>query len=131
MAGGVAVVLVLGLAIKLQTQLGWSCLGEGVLDAILGASDQRAWPQLSGILHALLAQIFFGCIVAIAVVTSASWKRGPEPIEDTWRPSLRSLAMAVPAIILLQTTLGACYRYRRPRRPLAYPERHDCPASNL
>ena len=44
-------------------------------------------------------------------MTSASWKRGPEPIEDTWRPSLRSLSMAVPAIILLQTTLGACYRY--------------------
>ena len=44
-------------------------------------------------------------------MTSASWKQGPEPIEDTWRPSMRSLAIAVPAIILLQTTLGASYRY--------------------
>ena len=60
----------------------------------------------------MLAQIFFVCIVAIAVMTSELWKRGPQPIEDSWRPSMRSLAVAVPAIILLQITLGASYRYR-------------------
>ncbi len=113
MTGGVVVVLMLGLAIGLRNQLGWIGLAAGILDGILGArAITNALPQLSGILHALLAQVFFGCIVAIAVVTSAGWNRGPEPIEDTWRPSLRSLAVAVPAIILLQTTLGASYRYR-------------------
>jgi heme A synthase len=113
MAGGVTVVLMLGLAIGLSTQLGWIGLGAGILDGVLGArAITNALPQLSGILHALLGQIFFGTIVAIALMTSESWKRGPEPIEDTWRPSLRSLAVAVPAIVLLQTTLGAAYRYR-------------------
>lgn len=113
MAGGVAVVLMLGLAIGLSTQLGWIGLGAGILDGVLGArAITNALPQLSGILHALLAQVFFGAIVAIAVMTSGSWKKGPEPIEDTWRPSMRSLALAIPAIILLQTTLGAAYRYR-------------------
>jgi len=113
MAGGVVVVLMLGLAIGLRSQLGWIGLVAGILDGLLGAKAiTNALPELSAILHAFLAQIFFGCIVTAAVVTSESWKRGPDPINDTWRPSLRSLSAAVPAIILLQTTLGAAYRYR-------------------
>src|ERR1700733_4909173 len=110
-AGGVAVVLVLGLALGVRAQFGWIALAAGIIDGALGAGGQ-AFPQLSGIFHALLAQIFFGTIVAVAVMTSESWKHGPHLIQDTWRPSMRSLAVAVPAIILLQTTLGACYRYR-------------------
>ena len=83
-----------------------------------GCRNRRRRPRIhraslrSGILHALIAQVFFGCIVAAIITMSASWKRGPVPIEDSWRPSLRSLAIAVPAVILLQTTLGASYRYR-------------------
>ena len=113
MAGGVTVLLMLGLAIGLSSPLGWIGLAAGILDGVLGArAITNALPELSGILHALLAQVFFGVIIAIAVMMSESWRRGPSPIEDTWRPSLRSLAFAVPAIILLQTTLGASYRYR-------------------
>jgi heme a synthase len=113
MIGGVVVILVLGLALGFRRPFGWIALVAGLLDASLGArAITNALPQLSGILHALLAQIFFGAIVAIAVITSAAWKRGPESIEDSWRPSMRSLAIAVPAILLLQITLGAAYRYR-------------------
>jgi heme A synthase len=113
MAGGVAVVLMLGLAIGVRSQFGWIGLVAGILDGVLGAKAiTSAVPQLSGILHALLAQVFFGAIVAVAVTTSASWKRGPEPIADTWRPSMRSLAGDIPGILLLQVTLGAAYRYR-------------------
>src|SRR5580700_104240 len=84
MAGGVAVVLMLVLALGLRSQLGWIALGAGILDGILGArAITQAWPQLSGILHAVLAQVSFGAIVAIAVVTSEGWKKGPEPIEDS------------------------------------------------
>jgi heme A synthase len=113
MLGGVVVVLMLGLAIWLRSQLGWVALAAGLLDGVLGAKAiTAALPELSGILHALFAQIFFGAVAGVAVMTSASWRGGPSPIEDTWRPSLRSLSLAVPGIILLQTTLGAAYRYR-------------------
>jgi heme A synthase len=113
MIGGVTVVFMLGLAFGFSGPFGWIAFAVGVLDALLGAKAiTNALPALSAILHALLAQIFFGTIVAIAVMTSASWKRGPEPITDTWRPSLRSLAVAIPLVVLLQTTLGASYRYR-------------------
>jgi heme A synthase len=107
MEAGVVVILMLGLAIGLRAQFGWIGLAAGILDGVLGFTGQA----FVSVLHALLAQIFFGAIVAAAVMTSASWARGPSPIDDTWKPSLRSLAVAVPAIILLQTTLGASYRY--------------------
>jgi heme A synthase len=112
-AGSAGVVLMLGLAIPLSSPLGWTALAAGILDGVLGLrAITQAVPALSGILHALLAQVFFGAIVAIVVMTSESWQRGPEPIEDTWRPSMRSLAVAIPAVLLLQITLGASYRYR-------------------
>jgi heme A synthase len=102
--GSAALVFMLGLVIGIRSQLGWI----GFSAAVLGA----ALHQFAPILHAVLAQIFFGAVVGVALTTSASWKRGPEPIEDSWRPSLRSLALAIPAIVLLQTMLGASYRYR-------------------
>jgi heme A synthase len=105
-AGGVAVLLMLGLAIALRNLLG-IFLALGIAEGALGFTGQA----FAAILHALIAQILFGLIVIAAVTTSASWTRGPSPIQDTWRPSLRSLAIAVPVIILLQTTLGASYRY--------------------
>lgn len=106
-AGGIAVVLMLALAIALRDRMGWIGLATGIIDGALGATQQAS----ASILHALLAQVFFGAIVAVAVTTAAAWRRGPSLIEDTWKPSLRSLAIAVPAVILLQTTLGASYRY--------------------
>lgn len=107
MAGGLAVVLMLVLAIVVRSRMGWIALAAGIVDGALGATQQAA----ASIFHALLAQVFFGAIVALAVMTSPAWRRGPSLIDDTWKPSLRSLAIAVPAIILLQTTLGAAYRY--------------------
>jgi hypothetical protein len=107
MVGGVAVVLMLALAIALRSQFAWLALAAGIVDAGLGFTGQA----FASILHALLAQIFFGLIVAVAVMTSESWGRGPDPIQDSWRPSLRSLSIALPAVVLLQTTLGASYRY--------------------
>jgi hypothetical protein len=101
--GSAALALMLALVIGVRSPLGWIGFSAAVLDAAL--------PHLSPILHAVLAQVFFASALGLALITSASWKRGPEPIEDTWRPSMRSLAVAVPAIILLQTTLGASYRY--------------------
>lgn len=109
--GGIAVVLMLGLAIGARSQLAWIGLAAGAVSGILGAPGiTQAIPELSGVLHAVLAQIFFASTVAIVVMTSMAWR--PELVEDTWKPSMASLATAVPAIILLQVTLGACYRYR-------------------
>jgi len=106
-AGGVSVVLMLPLAFLIRTRQAWSALACGIIAASAGLSPSPS----ESILHALIAQVFFGSIILLAVQTSATWQRGPVPIDDTWKPSLRSLSIAVPAVILLQTTLGAAYRY--------------------
>jgi heme A synthase len=84
--------------------------------ATLGASAALGWsgPPLSpstGVVHGLLAHLFFSIMVVIAVGTSASWNGAPEFINSSGRPWLRPLAVATPAVIFLQITLGAAYRH--------------------
>jgi len=69
-------------------------------------------PPPVSIAHACLAQLFFSVTVAIAVFTSRKWQEGPEPVEDYGWPSLRSLAIVTPILILLQIALGAGFRHR-------------------
>jgi heme A synthase len=67
---------------------------------------------LSDILHALIGPISFASAASINVFTSERWKRGPNFVEDSWRPPLRKLAFFLPAIVTLQIVLGAAFRYR-------------------
>jgi heme A synthase len=108
-------VLILGLAIWVLKdsrpwfrRLAWITLGAAIVEGLLGI---RAFPFLS-ILHALIAHLLFAACAAIAVFTSPRWHSGPEPVQDSWRPSLGSLAILTPGIVLLQITLGAAYRFR-------------------
>ncbi|MBV9768668.1 MAG: hypothetical protein JOZ32_03780 [Bryobacterales bacterium] len=98
---------------KQAVQFGWIAASAGLIEAALGLGPVLlALAPLTDILHALLGPIFLASIAAIAVMTSESWQRGPVLIEDSWHPSMRTLAIAVPAIVLLQIALGAAYRYR-------------------
>jgi heme A synthase len=47
----------------------------------------------------------------IALLTSPSWRRGPELVDDLGHTSLRALALATPFVLLLQIALGASYRH--------------------
>jgi heme A synthase len=69
-------------------------------------------PKAVSISHACLAQVFFCSTLAIAIFTSPGWRRGPVPVFDQGWPSLRSLAIAVPPLVLIQIALGAGYRHR-------------------
>jgi len=69
-------------------------------------------PAWMGTLHAVLAQLFFVGSVAIAMCTSAGWQRGPELVEDYGWPSLRSLAISTPVVLLIQVFLGAALRHK-------------------
>lgn len=67
-------------------------------------------PQIA-VPHALIAQSFFGLIVALAVFTSRSWFIDREPQEDKGGIALRSLAPITVGCILAQLVLGAGYRH--------------------
>jgi heme A synthase len=112
-------VLIAGLAVWLARaskdsqlrQFGWIVLSVFVVEALLGLALGSLSPLID-ILHASLGQISFAAVAAVTVFTSNRWQRGPNFIEDSWRPPLRKLALFLPAIVILQIILGAAFRYR-------------------
>lgn len=100
---------------------GWSCDlasdgGQALLDAAAGGAALVAivGESLLGnypILHALLAPLLFALMTAIALFTSNDWAQGPDIAEHWWQPSLRSLAVLMPILVLMQIALGAAYRH--------------------
>lgn len=92
-------------------RLGWLTLALAVLqDSVGHAAVLARIPHTAGIAHALMAPLFFASVVAIAVVTSPPWYRGPEHVLDYGWPSMRSLAILTPTLVLLQILLGAAFR---------------------
>jgi heme a synthase len=112
--------LTIGLAIWLaraekrawMRKLGWIALGAVILQGLLGGlTVLLLLPPAVSVSHACLAQLFFSATVAIAIFTSRSWQRGAEMVEDYGKPSLRSLAVVIPALVLAQIALGAAFRH--------------------
>lgn len=93
--------------------LGWVALGAVVLQGVLGGLTVLfLLPKAISIGHACLAELFFSTTVAIAVFTSPGWQRGPQVAEDSGWPSVRSLAAALPVVVLCQVALGAAARHQ-------------------
>ncbi len=91
--------------------LGWLPLALTVIAAALVSPTATAAARAaSTLMHTVLAELLVASAAALAVVTSKSWLGGTEIVEDTWKPSLRALSIIVPALVLFQIVLGACYR---------------------
>jgi heme A synthase len=105
-------ILTLGLAIWLSRgsqpawllRLGWITFAAFLAEGGLGIKTP--------LLHAFLAQLFFAATVAIAILTSSGWKRGPDIVKDQGWPSLRSLGNVALVLVLLQVWLGAAFRHQ-------------------
>jgi heme A synthase len=94
-------------------RLAWLTLAIAVLqDSVGHAAVLTLVPLTAGITHALMAPLFFAATVAIAVVTSPGWSRGPEHVSDYGWPSMRSLAILTPILVILQILLGAAFRQK-------------------
>jgi len=85
--------------------LAWTTLGVFLVEAWIG------WLG-DAVLHASVAPLAFASLVAVVVVTSRDWKEAPELVRDEGVPWLRPLAIGAPALVLLQTILGATYRHK-------------------
>jgi cytochrome c oxidase assembly protein subunit 15 len=98
---------------KWMKTLGMVALGAVIVQGLLGGLTVKLMlPPAVSISHACLAQLFFSTTVAIALFTSKSWLEGPEIVEDHGWPSLRSLAIVTPVMVLAQIALGAAFRHR-------------------
>jgi cytochrome c oxidase assembly protein subunit 15 len=94
-------------------RLGWASLAAVIVQGVLGGiTVLLLLPKAVSISHACLAQVFFCATVAMALFSSPGWRRGAVPVFDQGWPSLRSLAIAIPPLLLLQIALGAGYRHR-------------------
>lgn len=84
-----------------------------LMQALLGGI--RVWfpanKPVIAVIHALVAQSFFGLIVALFLLTSADWWK-PKPLkEDARFPSTRRLAVTTVCAVLTQLVLGAGFRH--------------------
>lgn len=115
--GFMTIILTVWLALvetrKWMKTLGIVALGAVIFQGLLGGLTVKLLlPPAVSISHACLAQLFFSTTVAIALFTSKSWLQGPEIVEDHGWPSLRSLAILTPIMVLAQIALGAAFRHR-------------------
>jgi heme A synthase len=88
-------------------QLGWSALGLVVVQVALGFAAPSA-----AVLHAILAQLFFGLTIAIIVATSAAWSKDGDLVDDHMRLPMRTLANITLLLVLIQIVLGASVRHK-------------------
>jgi cytochrome c oxidase assembly protein subunit 15 len=115
--GFMTIILAVWLALaetrKWMKTLGMVALGAVIVQGLLGGLTVKLMlPPAVSIAHACLAQLFFSTTVAIALFTSKNWLQGPEIVEDHGWPSLRSLAVLTPVLVLAQIALGAAFRHR-------------------
>jgi heme A synthase len=112
-------ILTLGLAIWFQSAetrawlrwLAWTALAVVLVETWTGARNTlESLPRAAGFLHALLAQLLLSIVIAIAVGVAGRPERD-QPVNDSGRPPLRSLAAAMLSLALLQILLGAAYRH--------------------
>jgi cytochrome c oxidase assembly protein subunit 15 len=93
-------------------RLGWTALGLVVAQGLLGGlTVLYMLPPAVSTAHATLAQLFFITIISMAVFTSDWWQSDLQIHDDAGSPSLKSLAVATSASIVLQTVLGAGFRH--------------------
>jgi cytochrome c oxidase assembly protein subunit 15 len=70
------------------------------------------YKALIAVPHALIAQSFFGVVIAIAVFTSRGWSAAHEVRTDDANLPLRKLVAATVGAVLVQLVLGAGFRHQ-------------------
>ncbi len=109
--------LVLALCLWVREPRAWvRWLGVGALllvmvQGIVGGLRVVLLQQDFAILHAVLAQAFFGLMVAMALFTSSSWREArPAPSSAGWT-MFQWFCLAASLMIYLQSVLGAVIRH--------------------
>lgn len=93
-------------------KLGWVALvWVSVVGLLGGLTVKLLTPPPVSMTHTCLAQLFFSLTVSICVFTSRAWLDGPELVDDHGWPPLRSIALALPVVVLAQIALGAGFRH--------------------
>lgn len=101
--------LAIGVAIAFS-RFGWIML-LALLFEILLRYPLKANGPIVGTLHAVLGAFLFAALAAMALVTSKSWQRDPDFVQDYGWPSLKSLSTAASFLVAVQVAFGAGIRH--------------------
>lgn len=75
-------------------------------------SPEDVAPNLGlAVVHGILGQVFFGMMVALAVVVSRRWTRRPEAAPHSSANSDRQLSTVLAGVLFVQLVLGAVQRH--------------------
>ena len=99
---------------KWMKKLGLTAVGLVIAQGLLGGlTVLLLLPKSVSIGHACLAQCFFSTTVAIMMFLSREWtEQKPQIVLDHGWPSLRTIAVTVPLLILVQLLMGAAFRHK-------------------
>jgi heme a synthase len=93
--------------------LGLAAVGAVIAQGVLGGLTVLLYLHYGiPVAHAALAQVFFGIVVTIAIVTSRWFTSELPALEDRGSPSIHTLAVLNAAVIFLQVVLGAGFRHK-------------------
>lgn len=111
--GAVAIAPLIWIAIKTPRlrKLAFGILAGILVEGLLGhlPNGTSGW---GGLLHAVLGQGLLAGAIALVLVSTVSWTRAPQFVQDYGWPSLRSLAFLLPGLVGIQVLLGAAFRQR-------------------
>lgn len=95
-------------------KVGLAALGLVIAQGVLGGLTVLfLLPKPVSMGHATLAQLFFCTTVAMMMFLSRDWtENAPRIVEDHGWPSLRTVAVTVPVLIVIQLLLGAAFRHQ-------------------
>jgi cytochrome c oxidase assembly protein subunit 15 len=110
---------------KWLRRLGLAAFVAVVLQGVLGGLRVVLFKDAIGVFHAMLAQLFFVLLCAIALFTSRWWQTQPARSPSSASNRLSTLFFLTTLLILVQLTLGAAMRHQHaglaiPDFPLAY-----------
>ena len=101
--------LTLGVAIAFS-RFGWMILSALLVEIVLGYPLKATGP-VAGTLHAVLGTLLVAALTAVALVTSRSWQRDPELVQDYGWPSLKSISTTASFLVAVQVAFGAGIRH--------------------
>lgn len=101
---GVVGLLVLGLAFRVRSPLGWLAFAGVVVQALIGGLRIYVPKAVVSIVHATFAQVVFCAVVAVALTQSKAWAR-------RGGGDARGVGIAATAACLLQLIAGALARH--------------------
>ena len=92
--------------------LAWAGVGVFALEAILGLTSLRDGSAGIRIAHACLAPVFLSIMAAVTVMSGKPWSRLPDLVPDYGTPSMRTLSVVSPVLVMLQIAMGAAFRHQ-------------------